>query len=149
MIGVVPLAMAQAVATSGSVAPRSSPIAPIRSVRARRPGRIAPCTAALATAAPATAAPLRRPEFRSRWAAHDVLIRHDGVKRLQHPEVGHLELAFQSLELPLPGRAVHELIVYTAELATASEERIRLLTIWAAIHSRAHSRPCGFPDPRP
>lgn len=26
------------------------------------------------------------PEFRKQWAAHDVRIRHDGVKRLRHPE---------------------------------------------------------------
>jgi transcriptional regulator with XRE-family HTH domain len=72
------------------------------------------------------------PEFRGQWAEHDVLMRHDGVKRLQHPEVGHLELAFQSLDLELPGRAVHELIVYTAEPGTASEDRLKLLTSWAA-----------------
>jgi transcriptional regulator with XRE-family HTH domain len=53
-------------------------------------------------------------EFRSRWAAHDVLMRHDGVKRLQHPDVGRLELTFQSLDLPLSGRAVHDLVIYTA-----------------------------------
>lgn len=41
-------------------------------------------------------------EFRGLWAAHDVLIRHDGIKRLRHPEVGHLELTFQSLDLPCP-----------------------------------------------
>ncbi|MEU5741267.1 helix-turn-helix transcriptional regulator [Streptomyces tendae] len=67
------------------------------------------------------------PEFRGQWAAHDVLMRHDGVKRLQHPDAGHLELTFQSLDLPLPGRVVHDLVVYTAEPGTASEERLRLL----------------------
>ncbi|MFE4771547.1 hypothetical protein [Streptomyces sp. NPDC056713] len=36
------------------------------------------------------------PKFRSRWAAHDVRIRHDGIKRLWHPEVGELELSYQS-----------------------------------------------------
>lgn len=67
------------------------------------------------------------PEFHGVWAAHDVLIRHDGIKRLRHPEAGHLELTFQSLDLPLPGRAVHNLITYTAEPGTASEDRLRLL----------------------
>lgn len=76
------------------------------------------------------------PEFRGRWAAHDVLIRHDGVKRLQHPDVGHLELTFQSLDLPLSGRAVHDLIVYTAEPGTASEDRLKLLVSWAATQTR-------------
>ncbi|GCD40116.1 transcriptional regulator [Streptomyces chrestomyceticus JCM 4735] len=77
------------------------------------------------------------PEFRSRWAAHDVLMRHDGVKRLQRPAVGHLDLTFQSLDLPLPGRAVHDLIIYTAEPGTASEDRLKLLAIWAATPSQS------------
>ena len=77
------------------------------------------------------------PEFRSHWAAHDVLIHHDGIKRLQHPDVGHLELTFQSLDLPLPGRAVHDLVIYTAEPGTASEDRLKLLASWAATQSRA------------
>ena len=90
------------------------------------------------------------PEFRSRWAAHDVLIRHDGVKRLQHPDVGHLELTFQSLDLPLSGRAVHELIIYTAEPGTASEDRLKLLAIWAATQSRAAAQPTRHsPAPGP
>jgi transcriptional regulator with XRE-family HTH domain len=72
------------------------------------------------------------PEFRERWAAHDVLIRHDGIKRLQHPEVGHLELTFQDLDLPLSRRAVHNLMIYTAEPGTTSEDRLKLLASWAA-----------------
>ncbi|MEY9855900.1 transcriptional regulator with XRE-family HTH domain [Catenulispora sp. GAS73] len=79
------------------------------------------------------------PEFRSVWAAHNVLIRHDGVKRLQHPDVGHLELTFQSLDLPLSGRAEHTLITYTAEPGTASEDQLKLLASWAATQSRAIS----------
>jgi transcriptional regulator with XRE-family HTH domain len=81
------------------------------------------------------------PEFRGRWAAHDVLIRHDGVKRLQHPDVGRLELTFQSLDLPLSGRAVHDLVTYTAEPGTASEDRLELLAIWAATTSSRATRP--------
>jgi len=77
------------------------------------------------------------PEFRSLWAVHDVLLHHDGIKRLQHPGVGHLELTFQSLDLPLPGRAVHDLIIYTAEPGTASEDGLRLLASWSAAPARA------------
>jgi len=77
------------------------------------------------------------PEFRSLWAVHDVLLHHDGIKRLQHPGVGHLELTFQSLDLPLPGRAVHDLIIYTAEPGTASEDGLRLLASWASAPARA------------
>lgn len=81
------------------------------------------------------------PDFRSRWAAHDVLMRHDGVKRLQHPDVGHLELTFQSLDLPLSDRAVHDLVTYTAEPGTASEDRLKVLAIWAATQSHAAESP--------
>ncbi|MFF1487564.1 helix-turn-helix transcriptional regulator [Streptomyces sp. NPDC058319] len=72
------------------------------------------------------------PEFRRQWAAHDVLMRHDGVKRLQHPDVGHLELTFQSLDLPLSDQAVHDLVIYTAEPGTVSEARLELLAGSAA-----------------
>lgn len=78
-------------------------------------------------------------EFRGRWAAHDVLMRHDGVKNLMHPDVGYVNLSFQSLDLPLPGRTIHDLIIYTAEPGTASEDRLQLLSIMAATATR--SRP--------
>lgn len=89
------------------------------------------------------------PEFRRLWAAHDVLIRHDGIKRLQHPDVGHLELTFQSLDLPLSGRAVHNLITYTAEPGTASEDRLKLLASWAATQSRTAEPTRPSPQPGP
>ncbi|WP_455678631.1 MmyB family transcriptional regulator [Streptomyces bobili] len=59
------------------------------------------------------------PEFRSQWAAHDVRTQNEGIKRLHHPDVGDLELTYQSLDLPLSLslslRAVHDLDLYTAE----------------------------------
>ncbi|MEO3891913.1 helix-turn-helix transcriptional regulator [Nonomuraea sp. B5E05] len=72
------------------------------------------------------------PDFRTMWASHDVRIRHEGVKRLDHPEVGRLEMTFRSLNLPLPQRAVHDLVIYTAEPGTPSEDRLRLLASWTA-----------------
>ncbi|GHF12228.1 transcriptional regulator [Streptomyces spiralis] len=72
------------------------------------------------------------PDFRTMWASHDVRIRHEGVKRLNHPEVGGLEMTFRSLNLPLPQRAVHDLIIYAAEPGTPSEDRLRLLASWTA-----------------
>ncbi|SEO30278.1 helix-turn-helix transcriptional regulator [Actinacidiphila rubida] len=87
------------------------------------------------------------PEFRRQWAVHDVLMRHDGVKRLQHPDVGHLELTFQTLDLPLSGRAVHDLVIYTAEPGTASEDRLELLTTRAATRARAAQRTRHCPQP--
>ncbi|AEM85884.1 helix-turn-helix transcriptional regulator [Streptomyces violaceusniger] len=72
------------------------------------------------------------PDFRTMWASHDVRIRHEGVKRLNHPEVGRLEMTFRSLNLPLPQRAVHDLIIYTAEPGAPSEDRLKLLASWTA-----------------
>lgn len=77
------------------------------------------------------------PEFRSQWAAHDVRIRHDGIKRLQHPDVGELELTYQSLDLPLSHRAVHDVTLYTAEPGSTSEDRLKILTSLAARPSQA------------
>ncbi|MDP9868363.1 MULTISPECIES: helix-turn-helix transcriptional regulator [Streptosporangium] len=71
-------------------------------------------------------------EFRGRWAAHDVRIRHDGTKRLWHPEVGGLELTYQSLDLPVSNRTVYDLTIYTAEPGTAFEDRLTLLASLAA-----------------
>ncbi|MFF2191215.1 helix-turn-helix transcriptional regulator [Streptomyces sp. NPDC058155] len=71
-------------------------------------------------------------DFRTMWAVHDVRIRHDGVKRLQHPEVGELELTYQSVDLPVSQRAVHDLSLYTAEPGSTSEERLKLLASLAA-----------------
>lgn len=72
------------------------------------------------------------PEFRTLWASHDIRIRHDGIKRLQHPEVGGLELTYQSMDLPTSVRAVHDLSLYTAEPGTPHEERLKLLASWSA-----------------
>ena len=72
------------------------------------------------------------PDFREQWAVHDVRIRHDGAKRLRHPEVGRLEMTFHSLDLPLSDRAVHDLTLYTAEPGSTSEDRLKLLASLAA-----------------
>ncbi|SDQ33735.1 helix-turn-helix transcriptional regulator [Leucobacter chromiiresistens] len=71
-------------------------------------------------------------EFSAFWASHDIRIRHDGIKRLQHPVVGECELTYQSMALPTPGRVRHELSLYTAEPGTAHEERLALLASWRA-----------------
>jgi transcriptional regulator with XRE-family HTH domain len=77
------------------------------------------------------------PEFRTLWAAHDVRIRHDGSKRLQHPEVGRIELIYQSVDLPTTNRTVYDLTLYTAQPGTTSEDRLKLLASWAATQSQA------------
>jgi hypothetical protein len=84
------------------------------------------------------------PEFRTMWAAHDVRIRHDGTKRLAHPEVGDLELTYRSLDLPIAQRAMHDLSIYTTKPDTTSEDRLKLLVSLAATPS-----PAAEPTPQP
>lgn len=71
-------------------------------------------------------------EFAALWASHDVRSLHEGVKRLQHPVVGFVELVYQSAELSNPGRAARQLNLYTAEPGTPHEDRLRVLASWAA-----------------
>lgn len=72
------------------------------------------------------------PEFRTLWAAHDVRTRHEGLKRLQHPVVGYLELTYQSAELANPARAARSMNIYTAEPGSVHEQNLQLLASWSA-----------------
>jgi len=72
----------------------------------------------------------RSEDFRVRWAAHDVKFHRTGVKRLHHPVVGDLTLAFEALELP--GDAGQQMNVYTAEPGSPSSEALSLLASWSS-----------------
>ncbi|RKT88282.1 Helix-turn-helix domain-containing protein [Saccharopolyspora antimicrobica] len=78
-------------------------------------------------------------EFSAYWAAHDIRIRHEGTKRLQHPEIGEIELTYQSVDLPTGKRAWHDLSFYTAEPGSSHEERLKLLASFAAPPQAAHT----------
>ncbi|MCX5385267.1 helix-turn-helix transcriptional regulator [Streptomyces sp. NBC_00083] len=69
-------------------------------------------------------------EFRTMWAAHTVADKGHGVKRLRHPVVGELTLAYETLTLP----EEHDLslVTFHAEPGSASEESLRLLGSWSA-----------------
>ncbi|MQM25578.1 helix-turn-helix transcriptional regulator [Glycomyces albidus] len=70
----------------------------------------------------------RSEEFRTRWAARNVRIHGSGGKIVRHPVVGELDLVYEGLELTAePGLS---LLVYTAEPASPSDERLRLLASW-------------------
>ncbi|MFT3877483.1 MAG: helix-turn-helix transcriptional regulator [Propioniciclava sp.] len=71
-------------------------------------------------------------EFRSFWASHEIRSRHEGIKRLHHPEIGEVELSYQTVDLPLGRRAWHDLSFYTAEPGSPSEERLKMLASWKA-----------------
>ncbi|MBM7808650.1 transcriptional regulator with XRE-family HTH domain [Geodermatophilus bullaregiensis] len=71
-------------------------------------------------------------EFRTRWAAHDVRIHHNGAKQFRHPVVGTLDLGYCTLDLPTEDHADLRLTIYTAEPGTPSEDGLKLLASWAA-----------------
>jgi transcriptional regulator with XRE-family HTH domain len=76
----------------------------------------------------------RSEEFRTRWAARNVRIHGSGVKQFHHGVVGELELHYEEMELNAePGLS---LVIYTAEPASPSEERLRLLASWNATVDR-------------
>ncbi|WP_306317764.1 MULTISPECIES: helix-turn-helix domain-containing protein [unclassified Streptomyces] len=67
-------------------------------------------------------------EFRRLWATHDVKEKGHGVKRMRHPVVGDLTLAYETLHLPDDDGQF--LSVYHAEPGSASAEALRLLASW-------------------
>ncbi len=71
-------------------------------------------------------------EFRTRWAAHDVRIHHNGAKWFHHPVVGALELGYCTLDLPGEDSPGLRLTIYTAEPGSGSEDGLKLLASWAA-----------------
>jgi len=75
----------------------------------------------------------RSEEFRSRWAAHNVKLHRTGAKKLHHPLVGDLTLAYEALELP--GDTGQRILVYTAEPGTPSHEALNLLASWSSTPS--------------
>jgi transcriptional regulator with XRE-family HTH domain len=69
-------------------------------------------------------------DFRTRWAAHNVRFHNTGVKNLNHPVVGKLQLSFNRLDLAADHGLT--LVTYTAEPGSRSEEALKLLGSWAA-----------------
>ena len=80
----------------------------------------------------------RSDAFRTRWAAHDVRLHQTGLKRFQHPVVGELTVSFNAMELPAdPGLT---LTTYTAQPGSAAEDKLRVLSSWAAPDTHDHQR---------
>ncbi|WP_329337666.1 helix-turn-helix transcriptional regulator [Streptomyces sp. NBC_01352] len=74
-------------------------------------------------------------EFRRLWATHDVKEKSHGVKRMQHPLVGRLELSFETFRLI--DDEEQSLITYHAEPGSPSAEALRLLASWGTDATRA------------
>ena len=72
----------------------------------------------------------RSQEFRARWADHNVRLHQTGTKRFHHPVVGDLTLTFEMMELAAD-RGLN-LLTFTAEAGSKSDEALNLLGSWAA-----------------
>lgn len=68
---------------------------------------------------------IRSAEFRRLWARHDVRESVSGTKTFRVPEVGDIDLHWDTY--PLPGSPGPVMLVFTAEPGTAHAERLRLL----------------------
>ncbi len=75
----------------------------------------------------------RSEEFRVRWASHNVKFHRTGVKRLHHPIVGDLVLAYEALELP--GDSGQRILAYTAEPGSPTQDALDLLASWSSTPS--------------
>jgi hypothetical protein len=73
-------------------------------------------------------------DFRVRWARHDVGAHDSGVKRIHHPLVGMLELAYEGMTLAADPELV--MFAFTAEVGSRSEEGLNLLASWSATPDR-------------
>ena len=78
-------------------------------------------------------------EFRTRWAAHDVRLHHNGAEQLRHPVVGALDLTCTTSDLPAGDSSDLRLTIYTAEPGTPSADALTMLAGWAATSAAAES----------
>ncbi|MGK5677883.1 helix-turn-helix transcriptional regulator [Actinoplanes sp. URMC 104] len=74
---------------------------------------------------------MRSEPFRTMWAAQDVYVHRHGTKRLRHPAIGEMDLAFEALELP-GGDETLTVLTYAAEPGTPAGDGLELLATWAA-----------------
>jgi hypothetical protein len=70
----------------------------------------------------------RSDRFRTWWAAHNVRLHRSGVKRLYHPLVGDLTLAYESMDLTADQGL--RLNAYSAEPGSPDQDALNLIASW-------------------
>lgn len=73
---------------------------------------------------------VRSERFRRLWARHDAAPKRSGTARIEHPQVGALELSFE--KLPIPDTDRQTLVLYHAERGSRSAQALTLLASAAA-----------------
>jgi transcriptional regulator with XRE-family HTH domain len=72
----------------------------------------------------------RSEPFRVWWAAHNVRYHQSGTKRLRHPVVGELDLAYEVMDVSADEGLM--IAAYSAEPGSRSAEALDLLASWTA-----------------
>jgi transcriptional regulator with XRE-family HTH domain len=72
----------------------------------------------------------RSPEFGTWWAAHNVRYHQSGTKRLRHPVVGEIELAYEVMDVSADEGLT--IAAYSADPGSRSAEALDLLASWSA-----------------
>jgi hypothetical protein len=67
----------------------------------------------------------KSPEFTAIWAAHEVGVTYTEQKRIQHPELGVIEVHCQTLQDP---DHTQTLLVFTAAPGSESHEKLQMLS---------------------
>jgi transcriptional regulator with XRE-family HTH domain len=90
---------------------------------------------------------VRSERFRKLWARHDARPKRSGTTRLEHPQVGPLELSYE--KLPIPDTNCQTLVIYHAEPGTRSAQALTLLATTVAGEReplRSHAQRSTSPD---
>lgn len=74
-------------------------------------------------------------QFRQWWAARNVFQHEFGNKTIRHPEVG--ELTFDWDAFATTGDPDQQLIIWSAEPGSATEDKFRILSSWVAENTAA------------
>lgn len=73
---------------------------------------------------------IRSDHFRTWWGSHDVFVHRGGVKRINHPAVGQLDLTYEVLHFPFDPDIA--LLTYSAASGTPTHDSLQLLAAWNA-----------------
>jgi hypothetical protein len=73
---------------------------------------------------------IRDPQFRQWWAGTHVASKRRGTRAYNHPVVGGITLEWDALTSD--AEPEQQIIIYTAEPGSASEQALRILASWAA-----------------
>lgn len=71
------------------------------------------------------------PEFARMWSDYRLFEHSHGVKHFFNETVGEMKINYETM--PLPGDHGQSVVVYTADVGSASEEKLKLLASWTAI----------------